>query len=138
MYLFLMVSELNKIYTNLGTKTQNSHLLPRALGFYGRRDDGWEVGPVSPWWTVLRAGIRRRGAGEFVVVLACDGGKSRKLPTRRTAARANTQNRASSEEKCVRARQGVGVAWSGTRRRFIESEDERALRRERNGRPWRH
>ena len=70
MYLFLMVSELNKIYTNLGTKTQNSHLLPRALGFYGRRDDGWEVGPVSPWWTVLRAGIRRRGAGEFVFARA--------------------------------------------------------------------
>jgi hypothetical protein len=113
MDLFLMVSELNKIYTNPGTKTQNRHLLPRALGSYGRGDDGWEAGPVSPWWTVLGAGIRWRGAGELAVVLAGDGGKEQEAPN---TANDGVDKHTKSSEQRGEAREGEvgcrgGVVW---------------------------
>jgi hypothetical protein len=79
-HLFLMVSKFNKIYTNPGTKTQNGHLLLRALGFYCKGDDWWEVGPVSSQQMVLGAGIRRRGPGELAVVLVGDVEKEQEAP----------------------------------------------------------
>jgi hypothetical protein len=69
-----MVSELNKIYTNPGTKTQNSHLLPQA----SLRAQG---GSASGSGTALVTSSGRGRSGRL-------GDATRKGSTRRMARRA--------------------------------------------------